>query len=105
MISGAAPDYLALLRRAAPPPAAERWPEPRPCARCDSGDIPESDAICSRCEVEARKILPFVARARQERTAARLAGRTCPDCHGSWWRISWRGDSVCVTCERARRRA
>lgn len=105
MISGAAPDYLALLRRTAPPAAVERWPEPRPCARCEAGDIPEADAICGRCEVEARKILPFVARARQERTAARLADRTCPDCRGSWWRVSWRGDSVCVACERARRRA
>jgi hypothetical protein len=102
--SSAAPDYLAILRAAVPPPPAERWPEPRPCSRCGAGDIPESDAICDRCEVEARKVLPFVARERQERTAARLAGRTCLDCGISWWRVSWRGDAVCVLCERKRRR-
>lgn len=104
MSSSAAPDYLALLRAAVPPPLEERWPEPRPCGRCDHGDIPEADAVCGDCEREARKLLPFVARARQERTAARLAGRTCPDCRGSWYRVSWRGDAVCVPCERERRR-
>jgi len=102
--SSAAPDYLALLRAAVPPPPVECWPEPRPCSRCGAGDIPEADVLCEDCEREARKVLPFVARARQERAAARLAGRTCLDCGLSWWRVSWRGDAVCVPCERRRRR-
>lgn len=104
MSSSAAPDYLAILRAAVPLPTAERWPEPRPCARCETGDIPEADAVCEPCEREARKILPFGARSRQERAAARLAVRTCLECRGSWYRVTWRGDSVCVACERAGRR-
>ena len=104
MSSSAAPDYLALLRAAVPPPPAERWPEPRPCARCEAGDILETDVLCETCEREARKVLTFVARERQERTSARLAGRTCGNCRGSWWRVSWRGDAVCIPCERKRRR-
>lgn len=105
MSVSAAPDYLAIARAAVPPPPVERWPEPRPCSRCGAGDIPDADVLCDPCEREARKVLPFVARARQERTAARLAGRPCPDCRASWWRVSWRGDAVCIPCERKRRRA
>lgn len=67
MSSSAAPDYLALARAAVPLPPAERWPSPRPCSRCGNGDISEADVLCEPCEREARKILPFVARAGRRR--------------------------------------
>lgn len=70
------------------------------CYRCGGRLSAETDLLCCACYAARRepgRVLAFDPD-RRRRTALRLAGHRCRDCHTADWHTTARGDATCQTC-------